>query len=222
MAHPNWLDTEKVKIAVVGTDWPHFDSYDHNEKEKFRSMFFRALEKVQAILKSSIDFDFLVCVMPATMLHPEQLPAFIQTIHSILDKRYSVHIQKVELPECGILVDKAFIVILASPICAGPGWDWKHAETQKTIQDVICDLAFQNPRRDIDSSAQKHSLQCKRPSTTNQTVYNHNTGQSVPFGHPIANTPTLEMPLFKIPMFHNPSTFQLAKQTFLFIAWRLT
>jgi site-specific DNA-cytosine methylase len=208
LAHPDWLAPGTVKVAIVGSTRTHFESYDKNDKVPPLWLPLHALETVQAIMKSStetVSFDFLVCVMPSTALHSQVLPKFSQTIHLLLERRYSVHIEKLQLSDYGISVDKTFIVIVACPVCMGPHWDWFQPEIQKTFEDIIGDLAFQNPRVDKNGQ-QNYGLKCKKPSTINETIHNHITGHHPSAGsQPVnMNATALKPPFCGLPRFQHP------------------
>jgi hypothetical protein len=215
LAQPSWLQPGTAKVAVIGTIHPLYQCTTNKKMELMNHGLLETLRTVQQIMSNPIQglnyFDFIVCYMPATALHPQILPSFMQTIHSLLGRRYSVHIHKAQLPNYGLLLDKSFIVILASPICAQPPWDWNHSNPfPKSFADVIGDLSFQNPRKEHTSGP--YALRCKKTSSnTDETVYNHNTGlPQIPGAtQPVTlNTSmALRLPLFGGPFCLHPGKF---------------
>lgn len=211
-----------VKIAVIGSTSPQ----SYNEKtEDARSVTYhlsKALCLVQHIMSNStqdvIYFDFLVYVIPGVALHPHVLPVFMQTIFSLTGKRYCVHIQKVRLANYGILVDKSFIVILASRICTEPQWVWNQEPMQQSIMGIMGDLIFQNPRANQPNNPGQCGLNCKKASTTKKTVYNHNTGHATVPGvtQPVAwrSEMALKFPLFRSASFSHPGKFSITVSYF--------
>lgn len=226
---PSWLQPGTTKVAVIGTNHPYFQNKVETKMELWIEGHVQALKTVQQIMSYSIQganyFDFLACFMPATALLPQILPVFMQTISSILGKRYSIHIHKTQLPQYGLFLDKAFVVILASPICAEPRWDWNIPTPYGTsLGDVIGDLSFQNPRK--EHSKGPYALACKNTSSNkDSTVYNHNTGHTQVSGatQPVVlDTPeALRLPLFRAPLYLHPGKF-LNLKNIVYIYIRLT
>lgn len=219
LPQPSWLQPTTAKVAVIGSLHSHFefdDIKDNDNTHPTVDHILQALQTVQDITSNygqdHSPFNFLVCALPAAALHPDVLPFFMQTIYSLLGKRYSVHIQKAQLPRYGILIEKSMIVIVASPICAAPQWVWNQSElTQTTIDDVIGDLGFQNPRRSHPNHEGESGFKCKMPFTENDTIYNHDTNNPAIPGvtQPIvmSSTVALKLPFFRDPSFLHPSKF---------------
>lgn len=226
LAQPSWLKPGTAKVAIIGSSHSQRGSDDIKKDEDTKPVFnhiLQALQTVQHILSNFESahnpFDFLVCVLPEAALHADVLPVFMQTVYSLLGKRYSVHIQKVQLPTYGILVEKTFLVILASPVCAAPLWVWDQSEMmQTTIGDIISGLAFQNPRRNHPNREGQCSFKCKVPFTENETIYNHDThNPAIPVvTQPIemSSTMALKIPLFRNPSFLHPSKFRTTQLYF--------
>lgn len=208
LARPSWLQPGTAKVAVIGTSHRLYQLETNKKMELMHHGLFQSLQTVQQIMSSSIQgpkyFDFLVCVVPITALFPSILSMFTQTIKSLLGRRYSVHIHKVQLPSYGLLLDKGFILILASPICAKPLWDWDRSDPfPRNLGDVIGDLSFQNPTS---------TIRCKKTSSnTDETVYNHITGhRKTPGATKLSSldTPiTIKLPLFRGPFYEHPGKF---------------
>lgn len=200
------MSSGTVKIAVVGTVHPRCESCPDRTVS-----FSPTVEVIQSICNNSVhglNFDFLVCVLPAMILHPSTVQYFKEVIHTILDNRYSMHLRKIKLEKCGMLMDSSFIVILASPVCTSTGWNWKQIITEKSLRDMIGDLEFRNPR--IDTQAQiSNNLICLKPASLNETIYNHNTGTSSQSLHRqvVMDAATLDTPTFLAPLYRHPSKF---------------
>jgi len=139
---------------------------------------------MENLAHASDSFDFLVWTMPCAILHPQAIPGFLQTIHLLLERRYSIHINKVHLPSYGFPHDITYIVLLASPVCSAPRSVWGEF-TQKTVNDVIGDLSFRNTRVDNNHKRAGAFVCIKASNPTSpesrngltSTIYNHNTGQ---------------------------------------------
>lgn len=226
LAQPSWLKPGTAKVAVIGSSHSQCESDNIRKDEDTKPVFnhiLQALQTVQHILSNfeavHNPFDFLVCVLPEAALNPDVLPIFMQTVYLLLGNRCSVHIQKVQLPTYGILVDKIFIVILASPVCVAHQWVWDPSEMmQTTIGDIIRGLAFQNPRANHPNREGQCSFKCKMPSTENETIYNHDTNNPAIPGvtQPIemSSTMALKIPLFRKPSFLHPSKFRTTQLYF--------
>ncbi|GAM33939.1 hypothetical protein TCE0_013f01201 [Talaromyces pinophilus] len=216
LAQPSWLKPGTAKVAVIGSSHSQCESDNIRKDEDTKPVFnhiLQALQTVQHILSNfeavHNPFDFLVCVLPEAALNPDVLPIFMQTVYLLLGNRCSVHIQKVQLPTYGILVDKIFIVILASPVCVAHQWVWDPSEMmQTTIGNIMRGLAFQNPRANHPNREGQCSFKCKTPSTENETIYNHDTNNPAIPGvtQPIemSSTMALKIPLFRKPSFLHP------------------
>lgn len=200
------MSSETVKIAVVSIVHPRFESCPGRTVS-----FSPTVEVIQSICNNSVhglNFDFLVCILPAIILRPSTAQYFREIIHTILDKRYSVHLRKIKLEECGMLMDSSFIVILASPVCTSTGWNWKQTVAEKSLRDMIGDLEFRNPR--IDTQAQRsNDLICLKLASLNETIYNHNTGTSFQSLHRqvVMDAATLDIPTFLAPLYRHPVSF---------------
>ncbi|KAK2803834.1 hypothetical protein FQN50_006841 [Emmonsiellopsis sp. PD_5] len=120
-------------------------------------------------------FDFLVLAMPSAVLHHRVLPRFLQSVFLLLQRRYCIHLKLLDLSAHGIPQRRKQLVLLASPICAVPGWDFTPQSV--TVSDLIGDITFDNPRPGQDG---KTAFVCKPAHGSGcnlmHDIYNHQTG----------------------------------------------
>ncbi|RAH44669.1 uncharacterized protein BO95DRAFT_515279 [Aspergillus brunneoviolaceus CBS 621.78] len=132
------------------------------------------LNIINELNASEDDFDCLVSIQPAGILHPRYLPSFAKAVLELLKKRHSVHVFSVRLPDHGISNSQTYIVLLASPICSDVPWPATHLDT-KSIEEQIGHLKSKNPRADdTHPTAGKHVFLNPAGQVN---VYNHGTGQ---------------------------------------------
>jgi hypothetical protein len=193
------LGPEIPKVVLVAGQTGRFTlaEEERHEDDPSMTMFLQPAKTVKALAENVAhapnSFDFLVWIMPCAILHQRALPSFLETIHLLLERRYSIHMNKVHLPSYGLPHDMTYIVLLASPVCSAARSAWSEL-TQKTINEVIGDLSFKNTRIDSNNRERAGSFMCMQPPSANPTssesnngptstvIYNHNTRQSLPQG----------------------------------------
>lgn len=111
--------------------------------------------------------------MPSAVLHESLYVVFLNSIFGLLEKRYSVHLKLVHLPDYGIPDAQDALVLIASPVCAASPWTEKKGSST-TVRELIQDLAFKNPRVTNDWNS---GFVCTSQVTgdASRPIYNHKT-----------------------------------------------
>lgn len=125
--------------------------------------------------------------------------AFILTVFTLLQHRYSLHARKMSVQHSGLPQDRTVLILLASPVCAKLNWAFRSltgdlplANGEKTtVRDAIRDISSQN-RRELKSEwtafvckytpslpARPFSIQA-RTACHPANIYNHETGLTPP------------------------------------------
>lgn len=184
---PSLLRRPAPMVALVAGEYQYFRLNDKNKLMPSAEEFLKPWEIVVAAAKSSIGPDFTVALLSPTLLHPSIGHKFSTCILKLLEQRLSVHIKL--SPQCdhASSLHRNLLIIVASPYCDSLPWDvsgpFTDTETYASGDDLISDLAFENPRTMPETSRGFVCLHPRRDSSSvedNQQakfIYNHQTGQ---------------------------------------------
>ena len=129
--------------------------------------------------------------MPPALLHFSPIGRISATLLRLLEQRLSVHMKLSPLRDQGLPQKRSVLIVVASPSCASLPWnfDWPIASPQPSIKinDIIGDLAFENPRA---TEGANRGFVCTRTlqysadegNRSVKYIYNHQTGHRAPPG----------------------------------------
>lgn len=150
--------------------------------------FVSQLDLLDAAISTAGKPDFVVTLCSPAMLHLSVVPRLLAAILNQLEHRLSVHVKLCRLQEYGLPLERSVLIMIASPFCAPLPWCLHSPATPRigsstTLQDLIADLAFENPHAGLGSqpafvcSPQLHIHQGDaQPGNYSSHIYNHQTG----------------------------------------------
>lgn len=166
------------------------------ERQRRRSSLEKYLDPIKTVKAAlnckALNPIFLVLTMSSAILHEFAFPELMECILILLENRYSVHLQKIWLPDHGIPQNRTIVVLLASSLWAAVplGIDKHISESDsckksKTVRHMIGDLSFRNTRTDRDSKTSSASKHSNAECGLRKHIHNHQTRRQPCHHHPI-------------------------------------
>lgn len=206
LAAPELSGPSVPKIALISS--PNFPfllgTQPNDPKDTTKLPLARAMETLKAIATSTGPwpgpFDFIVLIMPLTILHEHFYTFFLNNILILLMRKYSVHFKLVHFADYAVPQVRDALILLASPVCAEAPWPGK-VDSLQTAYDVIRDLASKNPRssegNDLPGFVGKYNpspLSSQATTTLSHSIYNHQSATLLGSGLPMdLNTKAAEV-----------------------------
>lgn len=174
------------KVAVVAGSNVPFRLNDQNQGLPSLENFLETLDKVEAAAASTLKPSFTVMLASPAMIHPKAVGRLNTTILQLLEQRLSVHIKICSLQDQGLPFQRDVLVLIASSTPSLVPWSlyWPSLDQPPvtTIETLIHDLSFQNPRATDEPNS---GFVCLNPATEgsdlqNYTyIHNHRTGHKM-------------------------------------------
>lgn len=195
------------KVAVVAGSNVPFRLNDANQSLPSIGDFLRTLEQVEAAAGSILKPNFTVMLASPAMLHTKAISRLNATILRLLELRLSVHIKICSLQGQGLPFQRDVLVLVASSTSSPFPWSlyWPAIDQPQlnTIETLIHDLSFQNPRTTDEPNS---GFVCLNPAIEASDLQNHVYIHNHRTGCKLLNPVFLEWGLDKIEALTNVPT----------------